>query len=36
MENEIKSPADGVVKSIHFRPGDLVEPGQAILRIQPD
>jgi biotin carboxyl carrier protein len=36
MENEIKSPTDGIVKSIHFSPGDLVETGQPIIKIQPD
>jgi pyruvate carboxylase subunit B len=36
MENEIKSPANGTIKSIHYAPGDLVEPGKPILRIEPD
>ena len=36
MENELKSPADGVVKSIHFGPGDLVGTGQPIIRLEPD
>lgn len=35
MENEIGSPADGIVKSIHFGPGDLVEPGQPIIKLEP-
>lgn len=36
MENEIKSPTDGTVKSIHFSPGDLVGTGQAIIKIEPE
>ena len=36
MENEIKSPAAGTIKSIHFGAGDLVEPGKPIIRIEPD
>ncbi len=36
MENEIKSPTDGTVKSIHFGPGDLVGTGQPIIKIEPD
>jgi biotin carboxyl carrier protein len=36
MENEIKSPANGTIKSIHFSPGDLVEPGKPIIRIEPE
>jgi biotin carboxyl carrier protein len=36
MENEIKSPVAGVIKSIHFGPGDLVEPGKPIIRIEPE
>ena len=35
MENEIKSPTDGEVKSVHFGPGDLVEPGQPIIKLTP-
>lgn len=35
MENEIKSPTDGKVKSIHFGPGDLVKPGQTIIKLTP-
>ncbi len=35
MENEIKSPTDGKVKSIHFGPGDLVKPGQPIIKLAP-
>lgn len=35
MENEIKSPTDGEVKSIHFGPGDLVKPGQPIIKLTP-
>jgi biotin carboxyl carrier protein len=36
MENEIKSLANGVVKSIHFGSGDLVEPGQPIIKLELD
>lgn len=36
MENELRSPADGVVKSIHFGPGDLVGTDQPIIKIEPD
>ena len=36
MENEIKSPANGTVKSIHFKAGDLVESGQPIIKLIPD
>ncbi len=36
MENEIKSPTDGTVRSIHFKAGDLVEPGQTIIKINPE
>jgi len=35
MENEIKSPTDGEVKSVHFGPGDLVKPGQPIIKLTP-
>jgi len=35
MENKIVSPSDGEVKSIHFGDGDLVEPGQPIIRLIP-
>lgn len=36
MENEIKSPADATVKSINFKPGDLVQPNQPIINLEPD
>ncbi|OGC94264.1 MAG: hypothetical protein A2W25_11240 [candidate division Zixibacteria bacterium RBG_16_53_22] len=36
MENEIKSPTNGTIRSIHFGAGDLVEPGQPIIKIEPD
>jgi biotin carboxyl carrier protein len=36
MENELRSPADGVVKSIHFGPGDLVGTDQPIIKIEPE
>jgi biotin carboxyl carrier protein len=35
MENEIKSPTNGTVKSVHFQAGDLVKPDQPILRLIP-
>ena len=35
MENEINSPTDGIVESVHFKAGDLVEPGQAIIKLEP-
>ena len=35
MENEIKSPTDGEIKSIHFAPGDLVKPDQPIIKLTP-
>ena len=34
MENEIGSPADGIVESVRFGPGDLVEPGQPIIKLE--
>ncbi len=36
MENEIKSPTNGTVKAINFAAGDLVDPSQAILNLEPD
>lgn len=36
MENELKSPSNGVIKSIHFAAGDLVGTGQPIIRIEPE
>ena len=36
MENEIKSPTNGSVKSIHFEAGDLVNPDQPIIKLEPD
>ena len=36
MENEIKSPANGTVKSIHFKAGDLVESGKPIITLDPE
>ncbi len=36
MENELKSPSNGVVKSIHFGPGDLVGTGQPIIKLEPE
>ncbi len=34
MELPIKSPRDGVVKSIACRPGELVQPGVALLELE--
>ena len=36
MENDIKSPTNGTVKSIHYAPGDLVEPNKPIIKLEPD
>ncbi len=36
MENELKSPANGTVKSIHFAAGDLVGTDQPIIKIEPE
>jgi biotin carboxyl carrier protein len=36
MENELKSPSNGVIKSIHFAAGDLVGTGQPIIKIEPE
>jgi biotin carboxyl carrier protein len=33
MENEIKSSIEGVVKAINFKSGDLVNPGQTIIKL---
>ncbi len=35
MENKIVSPTDGEIKTIHFSDGDLVEPGQPIIKLIP-
>jgi biotin carboxyl carrier protein len=35
MENEIKSPAAGEVVKVYFKDGDLVEPGQTIIKLNP-
>ena len=35
MENEIKAPVDSEIKSIHFKDGDLVEPGSPIIKLIP-
>jgi biotin carboxyl carrier protein len=35
MENEIKSPLDGVVKKIHSSPGDLVDSEKPLIEIEP-
>jgi biotin carboxyl carrier protein len=33
MENEIKSGIEGVVLVVNFKPGDLVNPGQTIIKL---
>jgi len=35
MENEIHAPIEGIVKKIFAKPGDQVNPDEAILRIEP-
>lgn len=35
MENEIRSPIAGIVESINFSEGDLVQPGQSIIELKP-
>jgi biotin carboxyl carrier protein len=35
MENEIKAPVDSEIKSIHFKDGELVEPGTPIIKLIP-
>ncbi|HUU38832.1 MAG TPA: biotin/lipoyl-containing protein [Candidatus Desulfaltia sp.] len=35
MENEIKSPLDGVVKKIYASPGDLVDSEKPLFEIEP-
>jgi acetyl/propionyl-CoA carboxylase alpha subunit len=35
MENEIKSPLDGVVKKIYASPGDLVDSEKPLVEIEP-
>ena len=36
MENEVKSPCNGVVGEIRVAVGDTVEPGQLLARIEPE
>ncbi len=36
MENEIRSPSDGVVKSVNFSVGDLVDAGVPIVELETD
>jgi biotin carboxyl carrier protein len=36
MENELKSPTNGTVKSIHFAAGDLVGTDQPIVKLEPE
>jgi 3-methylcrotonyl-CoA carboxylase alpha subunit len=33
MELAIRAPRDGVVKAVHCREGDLVQPGAALLEL---
>ncbi len=35
MENEIHAPIEGIVKKVFAKPGDQVNPDEAILRIEP-
>ncbi len=35
MENEIHAPIDGIVKKIFVKPGDQVNPDDALIRIEP-
>lgn len=35
MELPVRATADGVVKAIHCRPGDLVQPGIALIDVEP-
>lgn len=34
MENKVAAPSDGEIESINFSDGDLVEPGQAIIKLK--
>jgi biotin carboxyl carrier protein len=34
MELPIRAPRDGVVRSIHCKPGDLVQPDQQLLEME--
>lgn len=34
MELPVRSPRDGVVRAIHFRPGELVQPGVNLLDVE--
>jgi biotin carboxyl carrier protein len=36
MENEIRSPSDGVVKKVGFAVGDLVDAGVPIVELETD
>jgi biotin carboxyl carrier protein len=35
MENELKSPATGVVKAVRVSPGEAVEKGQVLVEFEP-
>ena len=35
MENELKSPADGILEALHVEKGDNVEKNQLLLEISP-
>ena len=36
MENEIRSPSNGIVKSVNFSVGDLVDAGVPIVELETD
>ena len=36
MENEIYSPLNGLIKSIHVSEGSTIEKGKLIMEIEPD
>jgi biotin carboxyl carrier protein len=35
MENELKSPADGIVRVVYVKKGDVVEAGASLVEVQP-
>jgi biotin carboxyl carrier protein len=34
MELPVRAPADGTVKAVHCRPGDLVQPGVPLIELE--
>ena len=34
MELPVRAPADGTVKAVHCKPGDLVQPGVPLIEIE--